>query len=454
MKRLVQIPYQILHVFEPDGKPDHFGPHATGGEFLFGELLVRGRGRMDDQAAHVADIGQVREKMERLDEALAIFTHLRAFALEAEGENGARSLRQIFLRERVIGMAGQAGVGNPGDVFVLLQVAGDLLRVADVAIHAQRKRFQPLNEQERIHGRDAGADIADGFGARLHEEAIVAERVEEAKVVVGRRRRGDGGEAAEIEVAGIENDAGDGIAVAADEFRGGVEDDRRAVLHRAAEIRRGEGVVDDERNFVRVGQGGERFLVEDRAARIADGFAVERAGLLRDGLLPGGEVVRIDQRNFDGKLEERLLELRDGAAVQMRGGDDLITRRKERHQRDELRRHAAGDGERAGRAFKRGHAFLEDGRGRVADARVDVAVLLQLEKLRGLVGVVEDVGGRLVNRHGPRAGVRVGNVAGVDHPGLKTKFARGGTVRHPGTLSQAARHPSKMRETTGQAGPR
>ena len=129
MKRLVQIPYQILHVFEPDGKPDHFRPHAAGRQFLFGQLLVRGRGRVNDQAAHVAHVGQVREKLQRLDEPLAVLAHLRAFALQAEGENRAGALGQIFLRQRMIGMARQAGVGDPGDVLVLFEDIGDLLRV-------------------------------------------------------------------------------------------------------------------------------------------------------------------------------------------------------------------------------------------------------------------------------------------------------------------------------------
>jgi hypothetical protein len=44
-------------------------------------------------------------------------------------------------------------------------------------------------------------------------------------------------------------------------------------------------------------------------------------------------------------------------------------------------------------------------------------------------------------------------MAGMDHPGLKTKFAWGGAVRHPGTLSEAAGHPSKMRVAQiGRAG--
>ena len=101
-----------------------------------------------------------------------------------------------------------------------------------MAIHAQRKRLEALDEQEGVHRRDARADIADRFRARLHQEAVMAERVEEAEVVIGGRRRGDGREAAEIEIARIEDHAGDGVAVAADEFRRRIDDDGRAVLDR------------------------------------------------------------------------------------------------------------------------------------------------------------------------------------------------------------------------------
>ena len=59
-------------------------------------------------------------------------------------------------------------------------------------------------------------------------------------------------------------------------------------------------------------------------------------------------------------------------------------------------------------------ALLERRRRRVHDARVGVAVLLQVEVGRRRLRVLEDVAGRLEDRHGARAGVRVGPLAGVD----------------------------------------
>ncbi len=75
---------------------------------------------------------------------------------------------------------------------------------------------------------------------------------------------------------------------------------------------------------------------------------------------------------------------------------------------------AGGDGDGADAAFERGEALLEDSGGRVHDPGVDVAELLEPEEPRGVVGVLELVGGRRVDRHGAGAGGRVGLLAGVE----------------------------------------
>ena len=71
-------------------------------------------------------------------------------------------------------------------------------------------------------------------------------------------------------------------------------------------------------------------------------------------------------------------------------------------------------GERRRAALERGDALLEDVGGRVHDPGVDVPELLQREEARPVVGVVERVGRRLVDRDG--AGVRPGRglLPGVD----------------------------------------
>ncbi len=65
-------------------------------------------------------------------------------------------------------------------------------------------------------------------------------------------------------------------------------------------------------------------------------------------------------------------------------------------------------------AFERRDALLEHRLGRVHDTRVDVAEGLQPKQRGGVVGVVEDVGGRLVDRRSARAGRRIRLGPGVD----------------------------------------
>ena len=77
------------------------------------------------------------------------------------------------------------------------------------------------------------------------------------------------------------------------------------------------------------------------------------------------------------------------------------------------RRHAARGADRADAAFQRGEPLLEHRRRRVGDARIDVAGAFEVEQRGGVIGVLEHVRGGLVDRHGARAGRRIGVLAGV-----------------------------------------
>ena len=68
VERLREIADDVVGMFEADRKPHVAGRHA-GRELLVGvELLMRGRGRMDRERARVADVGDVIEKLQRVDE--------------------------------------------------------------------------------------------------------------------------------------------------------------------------------------------------------------------------------------------------------------------------------------------------------------------------------------------------------------------------------------------------
>ena len=58
-------------------------------------------------------------------------------------------------------------------------------------------------------------------------------------------------------------------------------------------------------------------------------------------------------------------------------------------------------------------AFLEHRRRRVRDARVEVAGALEVEQRGGMLGVLKDVGGGLIDRHCAGAGQGIGMLPGV-----------------------------------------
>ncbi len=79
---------------------------------LVGELAVRGRGGVNDQAPRVADIGEMAEQLDVADKRDAGLVT----ALEPEGEHGAGALRAIALGERMEFVARQTRIIDPGDL--------------------------------------------------------------------------------------------------------------------------------------------------------------------------------------------------------------------------------------------------------------------------------------------------------------------------------------------------
>ena len=66
-------------------------------------------------------------------------------------------------------------------------------------------------------------------------------------------------------------------------------------------------------------------------------------------------------------------------------------------------------------------ALLEHRGGGVGEARIDVAEGLQIEERRGVIDIVEHIGGGLVDRRRARAGRRIGRRAGMDGQRLEAE---------------------------------
>src|SRR5690606_29686726 len=111
-ERLIEVGDNVRRILDTDGEAHHIGARAGRRLLRFVELAMGGGARMNDQAPGVADVGEVREELDAVNQLLAGFIT----ALDAEGENGAGAAGEIFLRELVVGIVLKSRVRDPGDL--------------------------------------------------------------------------------------------------------------------------------------------------------------------------------------------------------------------------------------------------------------------------------------------------------------------------------------------------
>ena len=158
-QRLGDIGDDVVLVLDADGKPDGFRRDAGLALFGFRHLAMGGGGGMAGQRLGVADIDQPLDQLQRVIEMLARFEA----AFDAKGQQRRHPAAQIFLRQRVIGAFGKAGILHPGDAGIAAQEFGHGAGILDMALDPQRHGFDPLQQQEGAHRRQdraGGALIA------------------------------------------------------------------------------------------------------------------------------------------------------------------------------------------------------------------------------------------------------------------------------------------------------
>ena len=222
---------------------------------------------MQDQAAGVADIGEMREQAHALDQ---LDPGLEA-ALDAEGEHRARAFRQVFLRQLVIGAVLEPGVGNPGDLRDARARNSATFRAFSTWRSMRTCRVSmPVIVRKAFIGASAGPKSRKRHRARLRGEGEIAEILEELQPVIGGLRLGQRGKAVAlrpVELARLDHHAAERIAMARQELGRRMDDDVGAVLDRPAEIGRGQRVVDDQRNARLMGDLRDRARCRRRCRR-------------------------------------------------------------------------------------------------------------------------------------------------------------------------------------------
>ncbi len=212
---------------------------------------------------------------------------------------------------------------------MVMQEFGHALRIVNVPLHAQAERFQPLEEEERVEGREAAANIAQDLHASFEDEgqARPGSAVDQPVIaVIGLVEVGEARVVGPLEVAAVDDHAADGGAVPADELGGRMDHDIRAPLKRAAQVGRGEGIVDHQRDAGFLGDFCDLFEREDVDPRVAQRLAVQDLGVGPDGAAEIFRVARVDKGHIDAQPREGIGKLVVGAAVQGRGGDNMVAR--------------------------------------------------------------------------------------------------------------------------------
>ena len=254
---------------------------------------------MDDQGLGVPDVGEVAHELRRLDERLARV----ASSADAEGEDRACALRQVFLRQSVVGAGFQARIAHPAHQGMGFEEAGGAERVRAVPVHAHVQGLQPLQEEEGIERARRGAEGAQRLAARAHRESEVAEGLVEAYPVVSARGLRHARELAVVprELPGLDHHPADRRPVPADELRGGVGDEIRPPFEGAAQVGCREGVVDHQRQPRIAGHCRHRLDVEHVDERVPDGLGEHHPRVVADGAREVLRLVRVHERGLDAE---------------------------------------------------------------------------------------------------------------------------------------------------------
>jgi hypothetical protein len=130
LQGLFEVGLDVLDVFDADGDPDQVRTHSGGRLLVGGQLLMRGRGRMDHESLGVAHVGQVAGQFNGVDEL--------ARSIESAGYSEAQDcpkpVPEVLSGSTVGRVGGQSWILHPRDSRVLLEPLGKSEGVVDMPL--------------------------------------------------------------------------------------------------------------------------------------------------------------------------------------------------------------------------------------------------------------------------------------------------------------------------------
>lgn len=169
-KCLLEVGEDVVDVLDSDGEADVAFGRAGLDPLGRVKLAVGGRGRVDRQAARVADVGDIVEELQRVDEAATGVTPRGKF----KADKSAKAAAQIGFSAFAGAVGLQTGIDDIGDFGAFGQPVGDLRGVRGMTVDPQRQGFKALRRKERVEGRDRGTEVAQNrvVGEEVNVEAV------------------------------------------------------------------------------------------------------------------------------------------------------------------------------------------------------------------------------------------------------------------------------------------
>ena len=166
-----------------------------------------------------------------------------------------------------------------------------------------------------------------------------------------------------------------------------MDDDIRAPLNGTAVDGRRKGIIDDQRDFMRVSDLREHLDIDNVERGIGDGLDEYRLGI---GLEAGCKLVsgdrRADKIEVDSQITQGLIEQIEGAAVDRGGRDDMVAGLGDIGDTDQGRRLTGSGQHRADAALKRGDLLRDGIEGGIRQTGIEKAVGFEIEELSHRLG--------------------------------------------------------------------
>ena len=139
-KCLIEVGEDVVDVLDPDREPHRILRYARGRQLLLVQLRMSRGCIVDRKRLGIADVGQVAEELQALDELAPALPS----SLDAEADQASVAAREDSVGDRLVRARLQTRIVDPGRARMLLEVPGNRECVLGVALDPERQCLQPL----------------------------------------------------------------------------------------------------------------------------------------------------------------------------------------------------------------------------------------------------------------------------------------------------------------------